>query len=82
MEALTNSDRQMLQSTLNSAVRKLKERRSLLGQRYHKGLMPAVNYWSGHQKLSDKIAQLHNIKTKLGVEQGFSQQPGSIYRDQ
>lgn len=76
---LTGSDKQALQSSINQTVHKLKGIRSKLGQDFFAGHLPKEKYESGRRAITDRITQLHNIKYKMGINTGFSQQPGSQF---
>lgn len=82
MENLTNSDKQVLQSALNSRVHQLKLKRADLGTEHCRGILCEKKYESGRRKITANINQIHSIKEKLGVNKGFSQQPGSPDRDE
>ncbi len=82
MYNLTNSDKQVLQSAINVRVGVLKAERSKLFVRLTEGSLCKAAYESGRRKLNDRILQLHEIKRKMGIWEGFSQQPGSPYRDE
>lgn len=78
---LTNSDKQVLQSAINQTVCKLKRFRAGLATEYHAKRLSESKATSGRRAISAKITQLHTIKQKMGIWEGYSQQPGSPYRD-
>jgi hypothetical protein len=75
MPVLTDLDKHLLQSAINSQVCALKKRRKGLYQRFMDKDLPEKNYQSGLVALAKHIRQLHDLKKKLGCWEGFSQQP-------
>jgi hypothetical protein len=63
MYELTNFEKHLLQVTINNGVSRLKRRKKL------------IDHLSGKEAMSLRIKALHELKRKMGIEKGFSQQP-------
>lgn len=70
---LTYEEKHELQAAVNSKVSHLKKLRKDLHPRFVRGELSGQQYLSGRNSINLKISRLHDIKTKLGITQGFGQ---------
>jgi hypothetical protein len=73
MTELTDLDKHILQSTINSSVCIFKQRVGKLYKRYKEGSLDEAHWKSGRKALRDRINHLHSLKIKLDCWEGFGQ---------
>ena len=73
MEILTDKDKQLLQSTVNSTVHTFKLRIKELHRRRNSGELNEAHFKSGRKALFKVIYHLHSLKNKLDCWEGYGQ---------
>jgi hypothetical protein len=67
MDALTNSDKRLIQSSLDRTIANLKKRRAALDTDYHSRVVSKEKRDSGRAKLSAKIHDYLVIKQLISI---------------